>query len=184
MCKWSTKLLCLIALLACAPLVHAQVYHCIGAHGEPVFSGEPCATPAPSASSAASAVNGFGAVCADSPEALRQALANAFTTHDVNRLAGMILWRGMDQASARSTLQSLAGWLQQPLTGIAIAYPTGPPFADTGPAPAASSANPADGAGVASQPAPSGFEVTTGGADGGDRDFGVTEFGGCWWLTF
>jgi hypothetical protein len=29
---------------------------------------------------------------------------------------------------------------------------------------------------------PTGFEIST--ADGATRDFGITEFGGCWWLTF
>ncbi|MDE2271740.1 MAG: DUF4124 domain-containing protein [Xanthomonadaceae bacterium] len=181
---WMPRSLCLLALAACAPLAHAQIYHCIGAHGEPVFSGEPCATPAPSASTMAGHGHGqrFGDPCADSPDALRQALANVFTTHDVNRLAGLILWRDMDQASALTTLRSLSAWLQQPLTGIAIAYPTGPPFAP-GPQPAVSAGDPAADSSAASPP-PNGFEVSTGGADGGTRDFGVTQSGRCWWLTF
>ena len=174
--------MCLLALAACAPLARAQIYHCIGAHGEPVFSGEPCATPAPSASAMASHGQRFAAPCADSPAALRQALASVFTTHDVNRLAGLILWRDMDQGSARTTLRSLAAWLKQPLTGIAIAYPTGPPFAN-GPGPAASASGPAAGS-SAPLPPPTGFEVSTGGTDGFTRDFGVTQSGRCWWLTF
>lgn len=116
--------LCLLALTACAPLAHAQIYRCIGAHGEPVFSGQPCGTPAPVNPGVAGARGeGFGAVCAASPQALRQAIADAFTAHDVNRMAGLILWRGMDQASARATLRHLAEWLKQPLAGIAVAYP-------------------------------------------------------------
>lgn len=126
--------------------------------------------------------SGFGDACAGSPRALRQAIAGAFETHDVNRLAGLILWRGMDQASARATLRSLATWLKQPLTGIAIAYAAGPPFADTGPLSGISAGDPASGMSVASPP--SGFEISTGGGDGSSRGFGVTEFGGCWWLTF
>lgn len=177
------EFLCLLALAACAPLAHAQVYRCIGAHGEPVFSGEPCATPAPSGTNAASPGDGFGATCAASPGALRHELANAFAAHDVNRLAGLILWRDMDQASARTTLRALTAWLKQPLTGIAIAYPTGPPFAAAGPAPAASADDPASASSVAPQP-PTGFDISTGGVDGSTRDFGVTESGGCWWLTF
>jgi hypothetical protein len=119
--------------------------------------------------------NSLGDVCAASPQALRQAIGDAFTTHDVNRLAGLILWRGMDQASARSTLRSLAEWLKQPLTGVAIARAAGPPFGGLSPA-APASAND-----VVMQP-PNGFEIST--ADGATRGFGVTEFGGCWWLTF
>ena len=169
------KTLCLLALLACAPLAHGQIYRCIGAHGEPVFSGQPCGNPAPASSSAAAPGNSFGDVCAASPQALRQAIGEAFTTRDVNRLAGLILWRGMDQASARSTLRSLAEWLKQPLIGVAIARTAGPPFDGLSPATSAGAAN------AAMQP-PTGFEIST--ADGATRDFGVTEFGGCWWLTF
>lgn len=176
--------LCLIALLACAPLAHAQIYHCIGQHGEPVFSGEPCGTPAPAAGQDAVAPgNGFAGVCAGSPQELSQAITRSFATHDVNRLAGLILWRGMDQSSARSTLHALSDWLKQPLAGISIAYATGPPLADVGPAPAATAGFPAATASVTSQP-PTGFVISTGGGDGGTRDFGVTETGGCWWLTF
>jgi hypothetical protein len=187
MATWIDRIVCLVALAACATLAHAQagthVYRCVGAHGEPVFSGQPCGTPAPPPGSpAALGGSGFGDVCAGSPQALRQAIGKAFETNDINRLAGLILWRGMDQASARATLRALAAWLKQPLAGIAIAYAAGPPFADTDPWPAASAGAPAPGTSVASPP--SGFEISTGGGDGSTRDFGVTEFGGCWWLTF
>ena len=177
------KFLCLLALVACAPLAHAQVYRCIGTHGEPVFSGEPCGAPASSGTDVASPANGFGAACAASPGVLKQELANAFTAHDVNRLSGLILWRDMDQASARTALRALTAWLKQPLTGIAVAYATGPPFAEAGPAPATSAGDPAGASSVATQP-PTGFDISTGGVDGSTRDFGVTESGGCWWLTF
>ena len=128
---------------------------------------------------------GFSAACAASPEALRQAIAGAFAARDVNQLAGLILWRGMDQGSARTTLRSLAAWLKQPLTGIALARATGPPFADTdsAPPPVTSSGEPASASSVAALP-PTGFDVSTGGVDGTTRDFGLAESGGCWWLTF
>jgi hypothetical protein len=187
---WSAKLLCLLALLACAPLAHAQtaqpVYRCIGAHGEPVFSGQPCGTPAPAPGMSASAQGAsFSVACAASPEALRQAIAGAFATRDVNQLAGLILWRGMDQGSARATLRSLAAWLKQPLTGIAFTRAAGPPFADidAGPPPLRSSDEPASTSSVAALP-PTGFDVSTGGVEGTTRDFGLVESGSCWWLTF
>lgn len=174
---WLPKILCLLALLACAPLAHTQIYHCIGAHGEPVFSGQPCGSPAPASSNAGATGNAFGGVCAASPQALRQAIGEAFATRDVNRLAGLILWRGMDQAAARSTLRSLAEWLKQPLTGIAIASAAGPPFGDAAafPATTAGAANPLP-------LRPTGFDIST--AGGATRRFGITEFGGCWWLMF
>ena len=182
--------LCLLALLACAPLAHAQhdqpVYRCIGPHGEPVFSGQPCGTPAPAPGTSAF-VQGtsFSAVCATSPEALRQAIASAFAARDVNQLAGLILWQGMDQNAARTTLRSLAAWLKQPLTGIAFTRVAGPPFVDTDsrPPPVASAGEPDSASSVAASP-PTGFGVSTGGVDGTTRDFGLIESGGCWWLTF
>jgi len=177
-----SKTLCLLVLAACAPLTHAQVYRCIGAHGEPVFSGQPCGTPMPATSAGASMqVGGFGGVCAASPEVLRRSIADAFTSHDVNRLAGLILWQGMDQASARATLHSLAAWLKQPLAGIAIAYAMGPPFVGQAPVPATTAPAPAGSSATAP---PTGFEISTGGSDGSTRNFGVVESGGCWWLTF
>lgn len=184
-------MLCLAALAGGAPSAfaqaqtHTQIYRCVGAHGEPEFSGKPCGSavvlPAGPAT-VSGAANSFAHVCAASPEVLRDAIAGAFQSHDVNRLAGLILWRGIDQASARTMLRSLAEWLKQPLAGIAIAYPTGPPVAGT-------SLPPVVSAGAGGDPAiralpPSGFEISTGSGDGGVRDFGIVESDGCWWLTF
>ena len=171
------KLLCLLALTACAPPARAQIHRCIGANGEPVFSGQPCGNPVRPGNPAEATNHGFDTVCAASPQALKAAITEAFATHDVNRLAGLILWRGMDQASARSTLRSLAEWLKQPLTGIAIASAAGPPFEALPPSPAASG-----GIANTAPPPPTGFEIST--ADGGRREFGITESGHCWWLTF
>lgn len=180
------QMLCLLGLACCAPLAYAQatqpVYRCIGAQGEPAFSGQPCGTPAaqpgPTAATPASSVAG---TCAGSPNALRQAIAQAFAARDVNRLAGLLLWRDMGQASARATLASLSAWLKQPLTGIAAAGTTGPP-PDAERTYAISSAVPTSAASTA--PPPTGYTVSTGGVDGHTRDFGVVESGGCWWLTF
>ncbi|MGH8145201.1 MAG: DUF4124 domain-containing protein [Rhodanobacteraceae bacterium] len=172
-------MLCLLALAAYTPLAHAQIYHCVGVHGEPVYSGQPCGTPATSATVGAGARNGLGGVCAKSPQALQQAITNAFTAHDVNRLAGLILWRGMDQASARATLHSLSEWLKQPLIGIAIAYPTGPPLTAVAPGSPTSTVDGRNGG--SNSGVPTGLEVST---SGDTRDFGITESGGCWWLTF
>lgn len=148
-----------------------------------MFSGQPCGTPAPTTSNEMPApTGGFGGACAASPQVLRQSITEAFTRHDVNRLAGLILWQGMDQASVHNTLRALAEWLKQPLAGITIAYAAGPP-PDDGTAMAASMALPASAASAAARP-PSGFEIATGGGDGSRRDFGIVQSGGCWWLTF
>lgn len=177
--NWLPKLLCLIVLASCATVAHAQVFRCIGAHGEPVFSGQPCANPVPVPGDSVVAQDGgnFGQVCVASPQALRDAIAAAFFSRDVNRLAGLLLWTGFNQASARDTLRSLADWLKQPLAGIAVAYATGPPVSADNPAPPAS-------AGRFDAAVPTGFEVSTGGGEGSTRTFGVTETEGCWWLTF
>lgn len=182
---WLPKIFCLLALVACAPLAHAQaqpVYRCIGAQGEPVFSGQPCGTPAPATSNGVPAQGGVGGTCSASPHALRQSIAAAFTRHDVNRLAGLILWQGMDQTSVHNALHELTEWLKQPLAGITIAYAAGPP-PDNDAAASIAAAVPASAASVASRP-PSGFEISTAGGDGNRRDFGIVQSGGCWWLTF
>lgn len=175
-----------MALLACAPLAHAQVYRCIGAHGEPVYSGQPCdGTPVGAQRDAAAGqARIFGNVCPATPEALRRAINDAFQDHDVNLMAGLILWRGVSQGSARATLRSLADWLDQPLAGIASVFAIVPPSTGYGPEPPYSAGAPAAVATSAPPPVPIGFQVSTGGGNGGTRDFGITESGGCWWLTF
>ncbi len=179
-------MLCLAALAGGAPLAlaqtHTPIYRCVGLHGEPKFSSQPCGAEVVLPAGAASVQGAHpGHVCAASPEVLRAAIAGAFESHDVNRLAGLILWRGISQTSARALLHSLTDWLKQPLAGIAISYPTGPPPAVIDPAPVASAS--AGGVAVPAL-APSGFEISTGGSDGRARDFGIVESDGCWWLTF
>lgn len=171
---WALLFWCLVLLWASPHSAHAQIYRCVGTHGEPVFSGQPCGTPAPLPGAAGAVGSGFGDHCATSPELLRQAIAQAFATHDVNRLAGFIVWRGIDQASARAELQQLRAWLQQPLTGITTTHaggapPTGP---GTEPAPPGSTA-----------PVPVSLIVATAGSDA-PRTFGLSPQDGCWWLTF
>ncbi len=171
--------LCLLAWWAgaCAARTHAPIYHCVGAHGEPVFSGQPCGTPAPPPDATGSPGPGAGDHCATSPGALRQALGQAFVTQDVNRLAGLIIWRDLDQAAARRQLEALAAWLHQPLTGI-TPLPTGaPPPAATWSSPVTPPAASTTGT------LPIGYAVATAGASA-TRDFGVRQQGGCWWLTF
>ncbi|MGH8214541.1 MAG: hypothetical protein ACREPZ_02435 [Rhodanobacteraceae bacterium] len=191
MSPWIVRLLCLAALGIWAPLAWAQaptqtpIYRCVGAHGEPKFSSQPCGTAVQlpgngAGADAATSSHAFGDVCPASPGALRQAIAGAFESHDVNRLAGVIVWRGIDQASAQAMLRTLADWLKQPLAGIAIAGAAGPPPAASVPSPPLSAGVAMNGSMLAL--APTGFEIST--AGGGTRDFGITESDGCWWLTF
>lgn len=172
-------ILFLLVAVLWLPAARAQtaqpIFHCIGAQGEPVFSGEPCGTPAPAndAGAATAMPAGTVSVCAASPQALRQDIAAAFATRDVNRLAGLILWRGMHQGSAQATLGALATWLRQPLAGVTF---------DSGADPAAgASAEPPPSATAAP---PTSLTIATGGGAGNHRTFGLVETGGCWWLTF
>lgn len=188
--SWILSLLGLLLLSWCVPVAGVQqpIYRCIGAHGEPVFSGQPCGPPAAAQGPPDGAVQGGGSVsqCAASPQALRQAIADAFTLHDVNRFAGLLVWRGIGQASARTSLQALSQWLRQPLSGIATIHANGPPGSDAAsaaPAPSGMGGE-APSSGIASNASVTGFAVSTGGGDGRTRDFGVVESGGCWWLTF
>ncbi|HEU0276820.1 MAG TPA: hypothetical protein VFQ95_03225 [Rhodanobacteraceae bacterium] len=172
----------MLLLCGCPYIVHAQIYRCVGAQGEPAFSGEPCGAPASTASTAGTRGSGFGDHCAASPDALRHAIGQAFATHDVNRLAGLIVWRGIDQASARSELRQLATWLQQALTGITVIYAGGVPPGDT----SASATTDTDAQPATDSSAgrvPVGLLVSTS-ASANPRDFGIAPMGRCWWLSF
>jgi hypothetical protein len=164
-----------------------RIYRCIGDHGEPAFSGQPCTAPGPQASTGATHppdAGALGGFCATTPAELRDRIATAFQRDDVNLLAGSILWDGTGQSSARETLRSLAAFLKQPLVGIAVASAA----SVAGPALPRSLSTTALPAIAASTPAPTGIVVTTqppgSGAQGPDtRDFGMTQLGDCWWLT-
>lgn len=181
--SWFSRFLCLCALVALAPLAQAQIYHCIGPHGEQVYTDQPCASPAPSAVSNPAADTAFGNVCPGSPTGLRRAVSNAFDTHDVNSLAGLILWRGIGQGAAIDRLRSLKAWLKQPVTDIALVQGASPPYAGDA-SPDTIYASNGQAIVVAPSLQPVGLRVSTGGANGSTRDFGISEFGGCWWLTF
>lgn len=169
------RFLVLLALVVAAPLAHAQVFHCVGTHGEPVYSGEPCGTPASRAPADAATVSRFAHPCATAPTELVQALARAFQTRDVNVVAGMLLWQDVGAHESQQALRALAAWLAQPLAGIKVLPTAGPPDAGTVAAPASPAAT------VAPTTAYTGIEVTTAAAT---RQFGLVHQDGCWWLTF
>lgn len=179
-------MLCLLGLLGWTLPAHAQtprpVYRCVGAHGELVFSGRPCGAPAAAGSAGTGTERGGmpGAACMATPAALRQAIGEAFAGRDVNRLAGLMVWQGIDTAVARALLQSLSDWLHRPLIGIAIAYPAVAPQPAAVPPAMTGTAPPAAAFSAA---IPTGIEVSTGGDGGGVRTFAVVQSGGCWWLV-
>ncbi|MCE5234240.1 MAG: DUF4124 domain-containing protein [Mizugakiibacter sp.] len=167
-----------------APAPRAQdapVYRCIGASGEPVFSGQPCRAlqlPAAGASAAAAGAipiapeaHGF---CPADPADVRMRAAAAIEARDPNRLAALFLWNGLDGAAARAHLRELAAIVDGPLPGLELE--------DAAPAPTASaSAPPADGAAAL-------LLRRTGDADGTPAPhevrFPLARRDGCWWLRF
>lgn len=166
-----------------APRASAQdtpVYHCIGANGEPVFSGQPCSAlrlPSTSTSAAvpetpvAPQSHGF---CAVDAEELRARATAAINAHDANRLAALFLWEGMDGATALAHLRGLAAVVDEPVLGLQIESAT--------PAPAGSAPTPpADGATAllihrASDP--------WNAASPEEMRYPLVERDGCWWLRF
>lgn len=166
-----------------APVVSARdapVYHCIGANGEPVFSGQPCsALQLPSSSTGAAApetpvapqTHGF---CAADAEELRARATAAINAHDANRLAALFLWEGMDGATALAHLRGLAAVVDGPVLGLQIENATPAPTGST-PTP------PADGATAllirrASDP--------WNAVSPEETRYPLVQRDGCWWLRF
>lgn len=197
--------------LACVPrAAHAQVNACLGAHGERVYTDQPCiGAVVPSAVSrdtdSGSDSGYLNATCPASPEELRNRIAGAFGSDDPNVLSGLLLWSGVDHQTASARMRDFKRWLQRPLvgvnfSGISTSPATSPddPFGDNNhafhdPLPRdASSGDPQPGDADYAPRHPNGLTVLTqtrGGNFDDDsgpntRRFGIVDRGGCWWLTF
>ena len=160
----------LLALILCSiPCAAraAQVNACIGAHGERVYTDQPCGAqetslaPGESANGVASAdyggaarnargIQGAGTVaeCPRSPQSLRDRVAGAFSSDDPNALSGVLLWRGVSRAEAEARMRGFKRWLQSPLVGV--------DFSGSAAAPPASASSGGDPARQGSVAAPSG----------------------------
>lgn len=143
-----------------------RVHRCVGARGEIVFSGLPCATESAAATTplpvGGEAAN---ATCPTSPAELRQRIGAAIARRDANALAGLIRWRGIGGGEAGSRLGELRQLAQRPLLAID-----------------------ADG-GEPGEAAPIGDSVrvrTGSNEQDGVREhrFGVLLESGCYWLTW
>ncbi len=133
---------CLIALLCLSLLAwggstvaQTTIHHCIGAKGTPVFTDQPCASldatpvrPGNASHSTSSPTKPAPVLCAASRQALQQEVVDAFTNHDANRLAGLMLWNGLARSAATADIRLLAGLVEQPLLGLGSA-----PDEDIGP---------------------------------------------------
>jgi hypothetical protein len=114
--------LCLLLLsLAFAAHAQADVHRCIGADGQPVFTDQPCstmqATPMPRRSLGNSHLVVRG-ICPTTAADLQQRIGTAFLSHNANRLASLMQWRGYDQSSALAVMRQLDELVNAPLQGI------------------------------------------------------------------
>jgi len=118
-------------LLVPTACVHAQgdIHRCIGADGIPVFTDRVCAdvnaTPAVSAPAPAASVPASSAptrppaiTCAADVGQLRQAVSDAFTARNPNRLAGLTLWSGDGKATVVADIRFFGRLMSRPLVGI------------------------------------------------------------------
>lgn len=115
----AAAVIALVALLAVttAPAAYAQssaLNRCVAADGTAVFTDRPCdamdARPAPTAPANPDTLPDRIATvreCARRPEALVEAIEQAFAAADGNRLAELYDWRGRSTASANAVMPRL-----------------------------------------------------------------------------
>lgn len=122
-------LLLLIALPAAA---QTAIHRCVGRDGRPVFSDQQCTsigatsvmppTPAAASSSAGSsdapAGPSTGLLCAKDVAGLREGIAQAFASHDANRIGGLILWSGYGSSGAVENIRNMDALVRQPLLAV------------------------------------------------------------------
>lgn len=184
-------LLWLLLLTAAAP-ARAQnpIHHCIGAHGNPVFTDQPCAaldaTPVGAAPPSLRDDNDQPdapppVLCAATTAQLRQSVIDAFAHRDANRMAGLMLWDGYGHGAAVADIRSLAVLMRQPLLDLqpsGNATTAGPPPAGA----ASSDAAPAADAATASPQLR--LQMAGTDASGSPRElrFDIVRRAGCLWL--
>lgn len=187
----ANALLLLLSLCALALPALAQdaIHRCVDAHGNPLFTDQPCASlqatpvqaPPPAASVAAPGLPVPLQRCASTAAELRQRVIDAFAARDPNQLAGLMLWRGYGHVSAVGDLRALNRLVRQPLLEIHVGGDSGDDPADD-PATAGSSLPPAT---ASAAPPADELQLRTGGGDGerGAR-FAITRQAGCLWLRY
>lgn len=171
-------LLLLLTLCTFALTARAQdaIHRCVDAHGNPVFTDQPCtsqqATPVQAPSSTPSTATPDAPVplqrCASTATELRQRVIDAFAAHDPNQLAGLMLWHGYGSRSAVDDLRALAQLVRQPLLEIHFDNERDD--------------DPGDNPSPAPTPPASELQLRT---DGGNRaSFAITRQAGCLWLRY
>lgn len=124
---------CCLSLVAWNVPAAAQtaIHRCIDARGHPLFTDQPCtalqATPVNPAPTAPDNRSGQRPpiMCAATLAQLRQSVMDAFTHHDENRMAGLMLWNGYGSGAAVADIRSLGSLMRQPLLDIDASAPPG-----------------------------------------------------------
>jgi hypothetical protein len=177
--------LCVLALPARA---QDPIHYCVDAHGNPVFTDQPCAsqqaTPVqarPPAAAASVAPPGLPVPlqrCAATATELRQRVIDAFAARDPNRLAGLMLWHGYGHASAVDDMRALGRLVRQPLLEIH--------FGDDADDDSASAGGDGMAPATSSAPPPADELQLRTSAEDGERDmrFAITRQAGCLWLRY
>src|SRR6185437_7523302 len=162
--------LCTLALPARA---QNAIHHCVDAHGNPLFTDQPCTSQQATPVQAPAPVQR----CASTAAELRQRVIDAFAARDPNQLAGLMLWHGYGRVSAVGDLRALSQLVRQPWLEIHLG---GAP--DDDPASAGSSLPPE--ASSAATPADE-LQLRTSGDDG-ERSarFVIARQAGCLWLRY
>lgn len=147
---------------------NSAVYRCIGAHGETVFSGQPCTSADNQALGAVAPAPAAGATtyhftCPADAQALRDRVAAAFNSGDTNAFGALFLWNGFGTRAAYARLRELGRILRTPMVDLHVA--------DDASGPTAGAA----------------LVVTVGGDDAGANttwQFPLVRQDGCTWLDF
>jgi hypothetical protein len=165
-----------MAMATAAQLRPQSIHRCIGRDGEPVFTAKPCVDEslvmAPALAGSAAPAGPSMHVCPLSPQELRDRVAAALQEHDVNKLAGLMLWNGDSQRAAVDVLRRLASLVRQPVNGLALA-PVSADVPTSASVPAsASTVGASEGA----------LQLNILAEDGSSTTFALSDSGGCWWL--
>ncbi|HEX8776852.1 MAG TPA: DUF4124 domain-containing protein [Rhodanobacter sp.] len=173
-------LLLLLPLFAVTLPARAQnpIHHCVDAHGNPLFTDQPCASQQASPVQAVAPGTGVSSPglpvplqrCAGTAAELRQRVIDAFAARDPNQLAGLMLWHGYGHVSAVGDLRALGRLVQQPLLEIHFGDDPG-----DGPAAEGSAATP---------PAAAGDDELRLRTGDDDARFAVSRQAGCLWLRY
>ncbi|MEW9572151.1 DUF4124 domain-containing protein [Rhodanobacter sp. Si-c] len=182
-------LLLLLTLLALALPARAQnpIHHCVDAHGNPLFTDQPCASqqatpvqappPTPATSVATPRLPVPLQRCATTAAELRQRVIDAFAARDPNQLAGLMLWHGYGHVSAVDDIRSLGRLVRQPLLEIHFGDGSADDSAAAGSASMPASASPAS-------PSADELQLRTSGDDDRSTRFAIARQAGCLWLRY